>query len=94
MTVTDTSWPDVAREQYDAYLRLLAADVVSEHLANARARDLTVLVPLLLGEISKRNVLLTAVRQLCGTPDGLYDRDPAELVSVADILAALDGKAG
>lgn len=87
------SWPDAARTmwaEFDASREHRTVRAAKAHLL--LARQLAEMVPHLLDEISKRDVLLTRVRQLAGTTGGLYDRDPRDLVPVADILAVLDVK--
>lgn len=83
------SWPDVARATWAEYQQLLAGARVPEIAAAARERKLAGMVPHLLDEISKRDVLLTAVRRLTATGDGLYDRKSEETVTVAQLREAL-----
>lgn len=87
------SWPDVARATWAEYQQLLARPHVPEIAAGVRERKLAGMVPHLLDEISKRDVLLTAVRRLTATGDGLYDRDAAEVVLVGQIRRALGEEA-
>jgi hypothetical protein len=83
------SLPDRARTLWAEFERLQDQPLVPERPAELQAWTLAGLVPHLLDEISGRDVLLTAVRRLTASPDGLYDLPDDVLVPVGRIREAL-----
>lgn len=86
------SLPDAARAVWREYEQLLSRPVVPQIAAGVRERKLAEMVPGLLDEISRRDMLLTRVRSLTGTECGLYDLPDDYTVPVYVIRAALDGE--
>lgn len=84
------SVPDVARDEYAAYRQLLDAGTASTFAVGVRAQLLANMVPRLLDEISRRDMLLTRVRALTGTECGLFDLPDDHPIPVGVLRAALD----
>lgn len=89
-----TAWPDIARSMWDEYRQYTdpCQPVVPANGAATRERALVGVVPHLLDEISRRDMVLTRVRRLTATRDGLYDLPPDTPVPVSAVRAALDEK--
>lgn len=87
------SWPDAARAawaEFDANRNHATVREAKAHLA--QARQLAEMVPRLLDEISRRDMVLTRVRALLGTDCGMYDLPDDHLVPVSTSRAALDAE--
>jgi hypothetical protein len=74
------------------YQRLRAQRPADPTAIGVQQACLAETAPHLLDEISKRDMVLTRVRQLIAGADGLYDLDPDAVVPVSAIRDALDPK--